>query len=113
VLFTTHAAAYDAKNRHGLEEKLPFAFGSIASVFGGAASPSQTSQTPKAPTLIERLTALFVDREEAVRAFLVSRGQMKAGGVWSDIPQDYAARVLQQPERFIQSVEQFVAGGAQ
>jgi hypothetical protein len=113
VLFTTHAAAYDAKNRHGLEEKLPFAFGSIASVFGGAASPSQTSQTPKAPTLIERLTALFVDREEAVRAFLVSRGQMKAGGVWSDIPQDYAARVLQQPERFIQSVEQFVAGVAQ
>lgn len=112
VLFTTHAAAYDAKNRHGLEDKLPFAFDSIASVFGETSAPTKPTQVP-APTLSERLAVLFAGREDAVRAFLVNRGQLKANGSWSEITPDYAVRVLQQPERFIQSVEQFVAGGAQ
>jgi energy-coupling factor transporter ATP-binding protein EcfA2 len=112
VLFTTHAAAYDAKNRHGLEDKLPFAFSSIASVFAGTSAVTKAAPVPE-QTLAERLAALFSGREEAVRTFLVSRGQIKASGSWADIAPDYATRVLQQPERFIHSVDQFVAGGAQ
>jgi len=38
-IYTTHCAAYDAKNRHALEEQLPMAFESLAPVFDSAGSP--------------------------------------------------------------------------
>lgn len=34
VMYTTHHPCWDAKNRHGLAEELPFAFGEIASCLG-------------------------------------------------------------------------------
>lgn len=110
TLFTTHTAAFDAKNRHGLEEKLPFAFNAIANVFGGEAKDS----TPPAPekSSAEKLGELFKGREEDVKAFLVARGQIKTDGTWADIPEDYAGRVLTQPARFMQSVADFKTGGA-
>lgn len=111
VLFTTHAAAYDAKNRHGLEEKLPFAFDAIARVFGVTPPPAKPAAGPENSTA-DRLAELFSGREDDVRAFLVSRNQLKADGTWSDIPADYTARVLAQPEQFMQSVAKFKAGGA-
>ncbi len=104
MLFTTHAAAYDAKNRHGLEDRLPFALDSIARVFG-AVAPAQAPAPEPAKSVADQLAALFAGREDAVREFLVDRGQLKAGGTWADIPADYAARVLEQPERFLQAVE--------
>lgn len=112
LLFTTHAAAYDAKNRHGLEEKLPFAFASIASVFGGGSGETKATQEPQ-KSIAARLAGVFSGKEEAVRAFLINRGQLKTEGTWNDIPADYAARVLGQPERFMQSVAEFSTGGAQ
>jgi hypothetical protein len=111
VLFTTHAAAYDAKNRHGLEEKLPFAFDAIARVFGVTPPPAKPASEPEKSTA-DRLADLFKGHEEAVKTFLISRNQLKADGTWTDIPADYAARVLAQPEQFMQSVAKFKAGGA-
>ncbi len=43
VMFTTHHPAWDAKNRHGLPEKLPFDFSSIAHIFNVA--PQVSTQT--------------------------------------------------------------------
>ena len=97
VLFTTHAAAYDAKNRHGLEEKLPFAFDSIARVFGAApATPPAKSADAPVPekSTAERLADLFKGREEVIKTFLIARGQMKADDDWASIPAEYVARVL-------------------
>ena len=108
ILCTTHAAAYDAKNRHGLDERLPFAFESIARVFGVA--PAQAVAAP-AKSTADRLADLFNGHEESVKAFLVARSQLKADGTWADIPEDYALRVLSAPERFMQSVAEFKAGG--
>ena len=108
ILCTTHAAAYDAKNRHGLDERLPFAFESIARVFGVA--PAQAVAAP-AKSTADRLADLFNGHEESVKAFLVARNQLKADGTWADIPEDYALRVLSAPERFMQSVAEFKAGG--
>jgi hypothetical protein len=110
VLFTTHAAAYDAKNRHGLDEKLLFTFDSIANVFGATAKPAAPAVPQK--SMADQLAEVFKDREADVKAFLAARGQMKADGAWADIPADYAARVLSAPERFMQSVAEFKAGGA-
>jgi len=114
TLFTTHTAAFDAKNRHGLEDKLPFTFDAIAHVFGGEvkpATPAAATPTPEKSTT-EKLTELFKGHDADVKAFLVARSQIKAGGAWADIPADYAVRVLAQPERFMQSVAEFKAGGA-
>ena len=106
VLYTCHTAAWDAKNRHGFEEKFPFAFASIASAFG-ATAPVQ-KQPP-----IDKLAELFSGKEEAVNAFLLSRSQIKQGQTWHDLPSDYKARVLAAPERFMQTVEQFQSEAAQ
>jgi hypothetical protein len=45
-LYTTHSAAWDAKNRHGFDEMLNFEFASIATAFGSSA-PAQPA--PPAP----------------------------------------------------------------
>ena len=112
TLFTTHTAAFDAKNRHGLEEKLPFMFDAIAKVFGGESKPAASANPAPEKSTAEKLAELFKGREEETKAFLVARGQIKADGAWADIPADYAARVLAQPDRFMQSVTEFKAGGA-
>ena len=49
VMFTTHHPAWDAKNRHGLPEKLPFDFSSIAQLFQPAAPVAQPEPTPVTP----------------------------------------------------------------
>ena len=100
VLFTTHSAAFDAKNRAGLPDRLPFTFEAIASVFGvQAATPAPEKTTA------DQLAELFAGREDLVRSFLVARNQIKADGTWADIAADYASRILAEPQRFLQSVE--------
>lgn len=49
VMFTTHHPAWDAKNRHGLPEKLPFDFSSIAQLFQPTAPVAQPDPTPVIP----------------------------------------------------------------
>ena len=115
-LYTTHSAAWDAKNRHGFDEMLPFEFAAIASAFGGSAPPSQTSQTqPSAPSPMDKLAELFAGKDEQVNAFLVARQQIKTGQTWRDVTPDYAQRVVAIPQDFLRAVEEFIAaqnGGA-
>jgi hypothetical protein len=110
VLFSTHAAAYDAKNRHGLPDKLPFTIEALAPVFGTAATVSGGTVAAKpeaAPSMADRLREMFGAREAEVIPFLVNRQQIKAGEGWDAVPQDYAERVLSAPDRFLQAVEDF------
>lgn len=50
VMHTTHHPAWDAKNRHGLPDKLPFDYGAIAHIFNAApivqSEPTQPVQEP-------------------------------------------------------------------
>ena len=39
--------------------------------------------------------------------FLIDRQQMKAGESWDAVPKEYAERVLNAPDRFLQAVEEF------
>ena len=110
VLFSTHAAAYDAKNRHGLPDKLPFTTEALAPVFGAAATVSGGTVVAKpepAPSMADRLREMFGAREAEVIPFLVNRQQIKAGESWDAVPQDYAERVLGAPDRFLQAVDEF------
>ncbi len=105
VLFANHSAAYDAKNRHGLPDKLPFSIDALSSVFGTTAEAA-TKPAP-APSLADKLREAFGAREVEVIPFLIDRQQLKAGESWESVPKEYAERVLNAPERFLQAVEEF------
>ena len=117
-LYTTHSAAWDAKDRHGFDEMLNFDFASIASAFGGNAStasnqPAANAQQPQAPapSLTDKLAELFAGKEDDVNAFLIARQQIKPGQTWRDLPPDYAQRVLAKPEDFLRAVGALIANG--
>ena len=117
VLFCNHAAAFDAKNRHGLPDKLPFDAGALSPVFGAAAEPAEKpADTAPAPSLADRITAAFGDRPGMadVAAFLMDRGQLHYGqdGVpasLDNLDPAYAARMLAEPERFAAAVNAWAA----
>ena len=47
VMYTQHHAAWDAKNRHGLPEELPFNYGAIAHIFSGQQPAPEQPVTPE------------------------------------------------------------------
>jgi GTPase SAR1 family protein len=108
VIMTTHCAAYDAKNRHGLEEKLPFSYDAIAPVFASNLAPASR---PKSQG--ERLAEILGDRVNDGREFLIDRGQLTKDGSLNDVDADYAARIFAEPGKFLAAVESFNSGAAQ
>jgi hypothetical protein len=119
VLFTTHTAAYDAKNRHGLPDKLPFTIEALAPVFGAQAtpvSPAPETQAP-VPSLTDRIFAAFQPLADMANVvdFLVARNQLgyTAEGPLESIDNldpAYAARMLADPKRFVAAVDEWVKG---
>lgn len=119
VLFATHTAAYDAKNRHGLPDKLPFAIDSLAPVFGAraaAVSPTQAAAVP-VKSLADRISETFQPLADManVVGFLVERGKLAYtadGPVESidNLDPAYAARMLADPKRFVATVDEWVKG---
>ncbi len=107
-LYTTHTAAWDAKNRHAFEENLPFEFSAISPAFG--ASIESKLAAPVANP-IEKLAELVAGKEDDVNAFLLSRQQIKPGQTWRDVTPDYALRVLGKPNDFLGAVGALVANG--
>ena len=128
ALFTTHTAAYDAKNRHGLPDKLAFEATALTPVFGAAVpEPAPASQAPasleQAPVAtpaaaaakttreatVDRIFATFDGDMALVVDFLVDRGQLgyTEDGSLEDLANldlAYAARMLGEPKRFLEAV---------
>ena len=116
VLFATHTAAYDAKNRHGLPDKLAFSIEALAPVFGDSKSPALNPApvTDPAPSLSDRVFAAFQHKAEMANVvdFLVARGQLgyTAEGPLESIDNldpAYAARMLADPDRFVVAVAEW------
>jgi hypothetical protein len=113
VLFATHSAAYDAKNRHGLPDKLPFTMEALAPVFGAQATTiSVSAKAEPAKSTADRIFDAFGSQMPNVVDFLVARGQLKytAEGPLEDIGNldpAYATRILSDPKRFLKAVEEF------
>ena len=51
VMYATHYPGWDAKNRHGLPDKLPFEFGTIAHIFNETHIPVQEPEPQEAPVV--------------------------------------------------------------
>ena len=50
VMYATHSAAWDAKNRYGLPDEMPMAFASLAPVFAGKQTSGSAAALPCGPT---------------------------------------------------------------
>ncbi len=67
VMYTSHHPCWDAKNRYGLPEELPFAYQEIASVIepaGSAASPSEAGGPITGPASAPKQPALNLPEQE-------------------------------------------------
>ena len=115
ILFATHTAACDAKNRHGLPDKLPFTVEALDPVFGAAPKQETSGKPAEAPapdaaaepSFVDRLFQAFDGHMADVVDFLIARGQLQQGQDLSKLDEDYAKRVLGAPERFLAAVESF------
>lgn len=63
VMYTTHHSCWDAKNRHGLPDELPFDFGAIAHLFADQAAVQPPIQQPiqATDTIIQPTQPLQMD----------------------------------------------------
>jgi hypothetical protein len=119
VMYSNHTAAWDAKNRHGLPDKMPFEYSEIAHIFDvpGETPPPKApekpaSNTPPPPVATVtpapvsdacgKLEAFFAGKEEAINAFLVKRGEIKAAQTWHHSRPAYLERVLTMPEKAVE-----------
>ena len=50
VMYTTHHSCWDAKNRYGLSDELPFSYAEIAKIIEGQPAPVQVSQKVLKPS---------------------------------------------------------------
>ena len=132
VVYTTHCASFDAKNRVGLPEKVECSFAALAPLLGDTLSPESqpenvrgqpapspvgvivpelsmpqddgaTSATPQ-----QRLAQVLHDQDpEAVRLFLLNR-KVCTDGRLESAPDDYAIRALEHLPRFKERLTKFV-----
>ena len=121
VLFATHTAAYDAKNRHGLPDKLPFTIEALAPVFGavaesGGSVAAKSEAAESAASLTDRIFAAFQHKADMANVvdFLVARGQLsytQEGSLESidNLDPAYAARMLSEPDRFVAAVNEWAS----
>ena len=49
VMYTTHNACWDAKNRYGLPDEVPFSYDSIRTIIEGNAAPVKETQPKSVP----------------------------------------------------------------
>jgi hypothetical protein len=124
VLFANHTAAFDAKNRHGLPDKLPFTVEALAPVFGAAAEsggsvaakPAKADPAESEMTITDRIFATF-EKEVSMADlvdFLIDRGQLGYDSEGQTESLDkldpaYVERMFAEPKRFATAVREWAA----
>ena len=130
LMHCTRAAAWDAKNRHGLNEvekwhidTIERAFRSVGAPWGQPAAapapvaapvvesagddeiPGVENPAPKAaPAGNAELERVCAPHEEAVNAYLIRQKQIEPGQTFRDVSPSYAARVVKNPAGFLKVV---------
>ncbi len=113
-LHTTHCAAFDAKNRHGLDEVLPMRFEAIAAVIPAGLQPSAAQSTtqsaapqsagqgepePATGQQVQSLKKLWerlgAGAEEQVKLFKwLDAETLEGAESWEDLSKEQAARAI-------------------
>ena len=98
VMYATHSAAWDAKNRFGLPDELPMEYDQIETLFGGgvpkAPVPAQPAE-PVATATAEQVAKLTELAKTEIGGGIVERALAKANAVdVSELTEDQAAKTL-------------------
>lgn len=117
ILFCSHTAVADAKNRHGLKDEEAWSTETVLKCLGGKAPAPAAASAPKLdlapPTAAEDqipmhskhpLADLLAADEEAANAYLISRNVIQAGQTFRDVPTSYVERVLRSQEGFLRQI---------
>ena len=119
VLHTQHCAAFDAKSRVSLPEKLPAEFDALRPLFGPpnkeevihedqAASASSTAPLPSDSQVHEKLLNAIGDLEnDLVVRYLVSNKRILEGGSISDLSPNQTRWIIEHAAEFRARVERF------
>lgn len=96
-IYTTHSAAFDAKNRHGLEQEIPASIEALRPIV-----QASTAQPTEAPAPVETADVVAEALSEpGAMEFLRSKGMVGADG---HPTLDALERIKAMPERFVASV---------
>lgn len=99
VMYTTHTAWWDAKNRHGLPDELPMEYASIAHLFDDKMPEPEPlapeiglEAKPAEDTPLEKLNKLMIDSqiaEQELRQLVANKGHFPMSTHIEDYPVDF------------------------
>lgn len=98
VLYCNHQPTFDAKNRFGLPDEIPFEFASISHLFGVTNNPTNEVETtikPKESEIIGKLKTLMQDSnvtEDEVEDIVSTRGHYEKGTHIADYSDEFITR---------------------
>ena len=107
-IYTAHCAAFDAKNRHGLDDVLPMEFAAIAHVFPAQGKPPASKAAPATPAAtgkpateqqVKNLQTLWKQlgcgQEQMEKLFQWLEAEaLKGAENWEDLTVEQAARAI-------------------
>ena len=115
IVYTTHCAAFDAKNRVNLPEKLKCEFAALAPLLDCSDAPQSQPDTVTSREIAPHTSAIPVQQQladaladtdpEVLRLFLLNR--KISDGTIANVPADYAAKALSHLAKFRATLEQF------
>jgi len=104
VIYTSHTAAWDAKNRYGVPEELPMKVESLGSLFDKPQTASTQQVVPvnqnKTVESSDRLS-VFAGHEDASLKYLIQLGWLKEGQALSDISENHLKQITARPDSFL------------
>lgn len=109
-LHCEHCAAWDAKNRVGLEGAIPFTHAAISELIIDAPIEKEepkTASIDERVAIVNQLAEGFVKRaleERLVTEFLVGRDVIKKGDKWHAAPLEYLQRISERVDTFVDTV---------
>lgn len=112
VLYTSPQAPWEAKNRHSLPEVMTVDAGELSRLIfsdapAGRRAPAPAAEGAKqAESIVDKLQ-VFAGHPSVIE-FLVARGKINPGQGLGDVSEEFAQRMLKDPQGFIAYVE----GGA-
>lgn len=95
VMYTQHRPAWDAKNRHGLPDELPFNYASIAHIFANqqvqAPAPQPQAVTPKPHQTVQQASEQVQEELPLDMSQVAEKPQNEAPNTLSTSPAQYHA----------------------
>lgn len=98
VMYATHSAAWDAKNRYGLPDEMPMAFASLAPVFSGKAKSAPVVPEPEPVATFatdDQVAQLAAYAKTEIGGPIIERALTKANAIEvAELTEDQAAKTI-------------------